>query len=113
MSVPECLEHVQALMQKGDARAEQIYQTIGAYFGYALAHYANYYDIGTVLVMGRVTTGAGGEIILKVANEVLTREFGDLSIDVRLPDEASRRVGQAAAAASLPQIPAAPQRAAT
>jgi hypothetical protein len=74
------------------------------YFGYALAHYANYYDIGTVLVMGRVTTGAGGDIILEVANEVLSREFPDLSIDVRLPDEASRRVGQAAAAASLPQI---------
>jgi predicted NBD/HSP70 family sugar kinase len=104
MGVPERLEHVQALMRQGDARAEKIYQTVGVYFGYALAHYANYYDIGTVLVMGRVTTGTGGEIILKVANEVLAREFPDLSIDVRLPDEASRRVGQAAAAASLPQI---------
>jgi len=104
MGVPERLEHVQALMRQGDARAAKIYQTIGAYFGYALAHYANYYDIGTVLVMGRVTTGEGGEVILKVANEVLAREFPNLHIDVRLPDEASRRVGQAAAAASLPQI---------
>ncbi len=104
MGVPERLEHVQALMRQGDARAEKIYQTVGVYFGYALAHYANYYDIGTVLVMGRVTTGEGGEIILRVANEVLAREFPGLSIDVRLPDEASRRVGQAAAAASLPQI---------
>ena len=104
MGVPERLEHVQALMRRGDARAEKIYRTIGAYFGYALAHYANYYDIGTVLVMGRVTTGEGGEIILKAANEVLSREFPELKIDVRLPDEASRRVGQAAAAASLPQI---------
>ncbi len=105
MGVPERLERVQALMKKGDERAERIYRTIGAYFGYALAHYANYYDIGTVLAMGRVTTGAGGEIVLKVANEVLAREFPDLGIDIRLPDEASRRVGQAAAAASLPQIP--------
>ena len=104
MGVPERLEHVQALMRQGDPRAGKIYQTIGAYFGYALAHYANYYDVGTALVMGRVTTGAGGEIILKVANEVLSREFPDLTVDVRLPDEASRRVGQAAAAASLPQI---------
>ncbi|MFN7995563.1 MAG: ROK family protein [Bryobacteraceae bacterium] len=104
MGVPERLEHVQELMKKGDPRAEKIYQTIGAYFGYALAHYANYYDIGTVLVMGRVTTGDGGHVILQVANEVLAREFPDLTIDVRLPDEASRRVGQAAAAASLPQI---------
>jgi predicted NBD/HSP70 family sugar kinase len=104
MGVPERLEHVQALMKQGDPRAEKIYQTIGVYFGYALAHYANYYDIGTVLVMGRVTTGAGGEMILRVANQVLAREFPHLSIDVRLPDEASRRVGQAAAAASLPKI---------
>jgi predicted NBD/HSP70 family sugar kinase len=107
MGVPERLEQVQALMRQGDERAARIYQTIGVYFGYALAHYANYYDIGTVLVMGRVTTGPGGEVILKVANEVLSREFPDLRIDVRLPDEASRRVGQAAAAASLPQIGAA------
>lgn len=104
MGIPERLEHVQALMKQGDARAEKIYQTIGSYFGYALAHYSNYYDIGTVLVMGRVTTGVGGEIILEVANQVLATECPNLSIDVRLPDEASRRVGQAAAAASLPQI---------
>ncbi len=104
MGVPERLEHVQALHKQGDPRTEKIYQTIGVYFGYALAHYANYYDIGTVLVMGRVTTGEGGDIILRVASEVLAKDFPNLSIDVRLPDEASRRVGQAAAAASLPQI---------
>jgi predicted NBD/HSP70 family sugar kinase len=104
MGVPERLEHVQELMKQDDPRARKIYQTIGVYFGYALAHYANYYDIGTVLVMGRVTTGAGGELILQTAKEVLAAEFPNLNIDVRLPDEASRRVGQAAAAASLPQI---------
>jgi predicted NBD/HSP70 family sugar kinase len=104
MGVPERLEHVQALHKSGDPRTAKIYQTIGVYFGYALAHYANYYDIGTVLVMGRVTTGQGGEIILQVANEVLAKDFPHLRIDIRLPDEASRRVGQAAAAASLPQI---------
>ena len=104
MGVPERLEQVQALHKQGDPRTEKIYQTIGVYFGYALAHFANYYDIGTVLVMGRVTTGEGGDIILRVANEVLVKDFPNLSIDVRLPDEASRRVGQAAAAASLPKI---------
>lgn len=104
MGVPERLEHVQALMRQGDPRPPKIYQTIGVYFGYALAHYASFYDIGTVLVMGRVTTGPGGDLILQTAREVLARDFPHLSIDARLPDEASRRVGQAAAAASLPQI---------
>jgi len=104
MGVPERLEQVQEMQKRGDGRPAKIYQTIGAYFGYALGHYANYYDIGTVLVMGRVTTGEGGDIIRRVAGEVLEREFPELEIDVRLPDEASRRVGQAAAAASLPQI---------
>jgi predicted NBD/HSP70 family sugar kinase len=104
MGVPERLEQVQAMHKQGDPRTAKIYQTIGVYFGYALAHYANYYDMGTVLVMGRVTTGEGGEMILRVANEVLAKDFPHLSIDIRLPDEASRRVGQAAAAASLPQI---------
>ena len=104
MGVPERLEQVQALHRQGDPRTAKIYQTIGVYFGYALAHYANYYDIGTVLVMGRVTTGQGGEILLQAANEVLARDFPQLSIDIRLPDEASRRVGQAAAAASLPML---------
>jgi predicted NBD/HSP70 family sugar kinase len=104
MGLPERLEYLQSLMKQGDARAEQVYQTVGVYFGYALGHYANYYDIGTVLVMGRVTSGAGGDIILRVAKEVMSREFPDLAIDVRLPDEKSRLVGQAAAAASLPHI---------
>ena len=106
MGLPEKLEQVQALMKQGDPRAARIYQTIGVYFGHALAHYARYYDIGTVLVMGRVTTGAGGELILKVTADVLAQEYPELLIDVRLPDEASRRVGQAAAAASLPAITA-------
>jgi predicted NBD/HSP70 family sugar kinase len=104
MPVPQRLEHVQALMKQGDERAEKIYRTIGVYLGYAMAHYASYYDIGTALIMGRVTTGQGGEIILSVAKEVLALEFPELSIDIRLPDEASKRVGQAVAAASLPQI---------
>lgn len=104
MPVPQRLEHVQALMKHGDLRAEKIYRTIGVYLGYAMAHYASYYDVGTALIMGRVTTGSGGELILSVARDLLASEFPELCIDMRLPDEASKRVGQAVAAASLPQI---------
>jgi predicted NBD/HSP70 family sugar kinase len=91
-------------LEKGDERAVQIWQTVGVYFGYAVAHFASYYDLGHVLVLGRVTSGRGGEIILSKAKEVLATDFSGLPVAVSLPDEKSRRVGQAVAAASLPAL---------
>jgi predicted NBD/HSP70 family sugar kinase len=104
MGLPERLKEVQALMAQGDERAARIYQTIGTYLGYTAAHYAAFYEFRHLLILGRVTTGAGGDIILARAREILTAEFPDLAsrINVQLPDEKSRRVGQAVAAASLP-----------
>ncbi len=106
MGLPEQLLEVQALMTKGDQRAAAIYETIGVYLGYAIAQYAEFYDFGHVLVLGRVMTGAGGTLLLAKAGEVLRLEFPGLDERVRLhvPDEKSRRVGQAVAAASLPAI---------
>ena len=56
--------------------------------------------------MGRVTSGQGGQILLERAQEVLDVEFPELSkkIQLHIPDEKSRRVGQSVAAASLPKI---------
>jgi predicted NBD/HSP70 family sugar kinase len=104
MPLPEKLKHVQKLMEKGDARAERIYQTIGVCFGYGVAHYAEFYDLKHILVLGRVTTGSGGDIILRHAKEVLGAEFPDLAarISFCVPDEKDKRHGQAVAAASLP-----------
>jgi predicted NBD/HSP70 family sugar kinase len=95
---------IQSLLAKGDERAAKIYQTIGVYLGYSLAHYADFYDFRQALILGRVTTGKGGEIILKQARKVLAGAFPELAakIELRLPDEKSRRLGQAVAAASLP-----------
>jgi predicted NBD/HSP70 family sugar kinase len=106
MGIPERLKEVQGLMSRGDARAAKIYETIGVYLGYGLAHYAEFYDFEHVLILGRVTTGDGGEIVIDKAREVLGKEFPELSGRIRLhvPDEKSRRVGQAVAAASLPVI---------
>ena len=106
LSPAEKLKVVQGLMEKGDSRAADIYDTIGAYFGYAIAYYAEFYDIKHVLIMGRVTSGQGGVILLKRAQEVLDKEFPELSqkIKLHIPDENSRRVGQSVAAASLPKI---------
>ena len=106
LSPAEKLKVVQNLMAEGDSRAADIYDTIGAYFGYAIAFYAEFYDIKHVLIMGRVTSGEGGVILLKRAKQVLSDEFPELNkiIELHIPDENSRRVGQSVAAASLPKL---------
>ena len=106
LSPAEKLKVVQGLMAQGDERAAAIYDTIGAYFGYAIAFYTEFYDIKHVLIMGRVTSGEGGVILLERAQEVLDKEFPELAakIQLHIPDESSRRVGQSVAAASLPEL---------
>ncbi|HEU5123215.1 MAG TPA: ROK family protein [Verrucomicrobiae bacterium] len=106
MNLPERLKAVQQLMAEGDSRAAKIYETIGIYLGYAIAQYADFYDFEHLLILGRVTTGDGGDLIRKRAEKILRKEFPQLAQRVRLhvPDEKSRRVGQAVAAASLPMI---------
>jgi predicted NBD/HSP70 family sugar kinase len=101
----EQLKFVQELNQQGDARSARIFETIGVYLGYALAHYAEMYDFRHLLLLGRVTSGAGGDLIMQKANEVLRVDFPELTqkLTLHLPDEKSKRVGQAVAAASLPK----------
>lgn len=98
------LKHVQTYLEDGHDGARQIWQTMGVYLGYALAHYADFYDLKHVLILGRCTSGQGGPILLEVAKEVLAAEFPELRANIQLPDEKSRRVGQSIAAASLPMI---------
>src|SRR5690606_18317718 len=106
MGLPDKLVLVQELMEEEDPRARKIYETIGTYFGYNLAHYADYYSLKNVLVLGRVMSGTGGEILLKRAQEVINKEFPELASRVRLvtPGEKEKRHGQAVAAASLPAL---------
>lgn len=103
---PEQLEEVQRAMGEGHQGARQIYETIGICFGYTIAHYAEFYEIENLLILGRVTSGAGGELILEKAAEVLRDEFPELAeqIVMSTPDEQMKRHGQAVAAASLPVI---------
>jgi predicted NBD/HSP70 family sugar kinase len=106
MPLPVKLEEVQRLAADGDARALRIYDTIGVYFGYNIATYADFYEVRNLLVLGRVMTGVGGDRILSVATEVLRTEFPGLAERIRfhIPDETEKRHGQAIAAASLPGI---------
>jgi predicted NBD/HSP70 family sugar kinase len=103
----EKLVFVQEKLEAGHTGALQIWQSMGIYLGYALAHYADFYDIQHVLILGRCTSGRGGTLLLEGAQQVLQAEFPALAgrMHVQLPDERSRRVGQAIAAASLPALP--------
>jgi predicted NBD/HSP70 family sugar kinase len=104
--LPTRLKIVQDRLAQGDKAAEQIFATIGVYLGYAIPLYLQFYDFENMLILGRVTSGPGGEIILAKAREVLAQEFPEVAQQVQIfvPDEKSRRVGQAVAAASLPEI---------
>ncbi|MCJ7738584.1 MAG: ROK family protein [Anaerolineae bacterium] len=106
VSDAEKLKSVQAKLEAGHKGAEQIWQSMGIYLGYTIAHYADFYDIEHVLILGRCTSGKGGALILQGAQTVLSAEFPDLAdqIHIQLPDEKSRRVGQSIAAASLPDL---------
>jgi predicted NBD/HSP70 family sugar kinase len=106
MPPQERLVAVQSAMAEGDPRAEKVYDTVGTYLGYSVAHYADHYDLRHVLVTGRVTTGVGGERMLMRAREVLAAEFPAVSSRTRISvaDEKDKRHGQAIAAASLPSI---------
>ena len=90
---------------EGRPPREGHHETIGVYFGHAIAYYARFYDIRHVLIMGRVTSGKGGGILLERARDVLQSAYPELGARIRfhIPDESSRRVGQAIAAASLPE----------
>lgn len=104
MPFPEQLVRVQEAMRAGDGRARRVYQTIGTCFGYAVAHYAAFYEVGSLMVLGRVTSGEGGEVIIAGAEEVLAAEFPELQVKLVVPDEKTKRHGQAVAAASLPEV---------
>jgi predicted NBD/HSP70 family sugar kinase len=105
LGLPEKLKVLQAAMDAGDERAVPVYVSTGRQLGYAIAQYADLYDLSYVLLMGRVTSGEGGPIIVEEAHRVLSEEFPKLAdLKVELPDEKARRVGQAIAAASLPAL---------
>ncbi|MBQ6947298.1 MAG: ROK family protein [Clostridia bacterium] len=105
LSPAEKLKVVQHEMDMGNQNADNIYLSIGTYLGHTLAYYAMYYAIGDVLLLGRVMSGKGGDIIIAEARRVLDEEYPEVAaMELHLPDEKIRRVGQSVAAASLPKI---------
>ena len=103
-SPAEKLKAVQKLMEEGDPRAARVYESIGIYLGHTLAYYYTLYGCRHVLLLGRVMSGKGGDLILDTAKKVLADEYPETvgNMVPELPDEKFRRVGQSMAAASLP-----------
>ena len=100
------LKIVQGLMENDDSRAAAIFRSIGVYLGHTLALYHEFYGCGSVLLLGRVMSGKGGDLVLATAKKVLDEEYPELKNRVKpiVPDEKARRVGQSVAAASLPEL---------
>ena len=92
-------------MAEDDPRAAKVYESIGVYLGHTLAYYFELYGCRHVLLLGRVMSGKGGDLILDTAKKVLADEYPELEGKMvpELPDEKFRRVGQSMAAASLPE----------
>ena len=106
LSPAEKLKVVQVLMEADDPRAIAIFETIGAYLAYTAVLYSQFYDLEHLMMLGRVMSGKGGDTILHICNQILKEEFPALyqKCQVSLPDEKTRRVGQAVAAATLPAL---------
>ncbi len=105
LSPAEKLKKVQGLMEQGDSRAAAIYRSIGTYLAHSFALYHDFYGFEYVLLLGRVMSGKGGDLLLETYKKVMADEYPELAekIHVALPDEKFRRVGQSAIAASLPE----------
>lgn len=104
LSLAEKLKQVQQLLEDGHAGAKQIFESIGVYLGHSIAFYSYFYDIKNLIILGRVTSGKGGDIILEVAKQVVKEEYPQFAnINIVMPSEYMRRVGQSIAAASLPK----------
>ena len=104
ISPAEKLKVVQAMANEGEESALEIFRSIGTYLGHTIPLYARFYDLKHLLILGRVTSGKGGDEILTACRKVLAEEYPDLRVNVQLPDEKTRRVGQSVAAAGLPAI---------
>lgn len=105
-SPAEKLKAVQALMAEDDPRAKKVYESIGCYLGHTLPYYYQTYGFRYVLLLGRVMSGKGGDILIETCEKVLKNEYPDIAdkFQLKLPDEYFRRVGQSMAVASLPKL---------
>lgn len=103
----QCLKLIQKAMAdpSTEPQCRKLYETVGVYLGYGLAQYCEFYKIDHVMILGRVSKGAGGDLMLEVAKKVLETEFPEYAgIQFHTADDHFKAVGQCIAAAALPEI---------
>lgn len=106
MKLPERLKKVQGMMEKEDVVALRIFQRIGLFLGYSVPWYREFYGFDSMMLLGRVTSGYGGIVMQETASMVLEDQYPEIAAEVELfmPDEKFRRLGQSVAAAQIPAI---------
>jgi len=103
----QCLKLIQKAMTNPEEEpsVKNLYVTVGVYLGYALAQYCEFYEVDHVMILGRVSKGAGGDIMLDTAKKVLNLEFPQYGhIQFHTADDHFKAVGQCIAAAALPEL---------
>merc|ERR1711937_401447 len=109
----QCLKAIQKAMADDATKAQacKIYETVGVYLGYGLLQYCEFYPIEHVMILGRVSKGDGGDIMLNTAKKVLDIEFPELpAIQFHTADDHFKAVGQCIAAAALPTTAGTPKK---
>merc|ERR1712054_685448 len=100
----QCLKLIQEAMKDPaqEPTVRKLYETVGVYLGYGLAQYCEFYAIDHVMILGRVSKGKGGDLMLDTAKKVLQTEFpGKFPIQFHTADDHFKAVGQCIAAAAL------------
>merc|ERR1719326_737775 len=103
----QCLKLIQKAMADPEQEPEvrKLYETVGVYLGYGLAQYSEFYKIDHVMILGRVSKGAGGDLMMATAKKVLETEFPEIPpITFHTADDHFKAVGQCIAAAALPSL---------
>jgi len=75
LTLADKLKLVQEKLESGDKNARKIWETMGVFLGYTMAHYADFYEIKHALILGRCTSGSGGDLLLEGATSILREEF--------------------------------------
>jgi predicted NBD/HSP70 family sugar kinase len=102
----QCLKLVQKAMKDSPDKASELYKTCGVYLAAGLANYVDMgYVIDHVMILGRVSKGEGGDLMLKTASECLAADYPEVpKIEFHTADDHFKAVGQCIAAAALPVL---------